>query len=224
MTRSPIRPVACAATNWPVPVCYRAMTALLLLAPGTPMLFQGQEFAASTPFLLFRRPRARVGRDGPRGARSSSSRSFPALPTPEMQSASARSGRPGDIRALQARFQPSGRRTPGSMPCTATCCGCVARIPRLRRRTGEETWTEPCSGHEAFVLRFFGERRRRPAAAGQLRRRPAPRSGPRAAAGPTGGRTSGEVLWSSEDPAYGGCGTPPPKPRTTGDSRDRRRS
>jgi maltooligosyltrehalose trehalohydrolase len=32
---------------------YRAMTALLLLAPGTPMLFQGQEFAASSPFLYF---------------------------------------------------------------------------------------------------------------------------------------------------------------------------
>jgi maltooligosyltrehalose trehalohydrolase len=32
---------------------YRAMTALMLLAPATPMLFQGQEFAASTPFLYF---------------------------------------------------------------------------------------------------------------------------------------------------------------------------
>jgi maltooligosyltrehalose trehalohydrolase len=31
----------------------RAMTALVLLAPGTPMLFQGQEFAASTPYLYF---------------------------------------------------------------------------------------------------------------------------------------------------------------------------
>lgn len=31
----------------------RAMTALLLLGPNTPMLFQGQEFAASTPFLYF---------------------------------------------------------------------------------------------------------------------------------------------------------------------------
>ena len=30
-----------------------AMTALLLLAPQTPMLFQGQEFAASSPFLYF---------------------------------------------------------------------------------------------------------------------------------------------------------------------------
>jgi maltooligosyltrehalose trehalohydrolase len=32
---------------------YRALTALTLLAPGTPMLFQGQEFAASAPFFYF---------------------------------------------------------------------------------------------------------------------------------------------------------------------------
>lgn len=31
----------------------RALTALLLLGPATPMLFQGQEFAASSPFLYF---------------------------------------------------------------------------------------------------------------------------------------------------------------------------
>ncbi len=32
---------------------YRTMTALTLLAPGTPMLFQGQEFASSSPFYYF---------------------------------------------------------------------------------------------------------------------------------------------------------------------------
>src|SRR5206468_6144294 len=32
---------------------WRAMTALLLLMPGTPMLFKGQEFSASAPFLYF---------------------------------------------------------------------------------------------------------------------------------------------------------------------------
>ena len=32
---------------------WRAMTALTLLGPATPLLFQGQEFAASTPFLFF---------------------------------------------------------------------------------------------------------------------------------------------------------------------------
>jgi maltooligosyltrehalose trehalohydrolase len=39
--------------NLTSPGRYRALTALLLLAPQTPLLFQGQEFAASTPFTYF---------------------------------------------------------------------------------------------------------------------------------------------------------------------------
>src|SRR5581483_7219978 len=35
------------------PSRYRALTALMLLSPQTPLLFQGQEFAASAPFLFF---------------------------------------------------------------------------------------------------------------------------------------------------------------------------
>jgi len=35
------------------PGMLKALTAFTLLAPGTPMLFQGQEFAASSPFLFF---------------------------------------------------------------------------------------------------------------------------------------------------------------------------
>jgi maltooligosyltrehalose trehalohydrolase len=35
------------------PATYRAMAALLLLAPQTPLLFMGQEFAASTRFMFF---------------------------------------------------------------------------------------------------------------------------------------------------------------------------
>lgn len=35
------------------PARYRIMTALLLLAPETPLIFMGQEFAASQPFLFF---------------------------------------------------------------------------------------------------------------------------------------------------------------------------
>jgi maltooligosyltrehalose trehalohydrolase len=40
---------------------YRALVALTLLAPGTPMLFQGQEFAASSPFLFFADHRGDLG-------------------------------------------------------------------------------------------------------------------------------------------------------------------
>jgi maltooligosyltrehalose trehalohydrolase len=35
------------------PAKYRALTAYLLLGPATPLLFQGQEFGASAPFLYF---------------------------------------------------------------------------------------------------------------------------------------------------------------------------
>lgn len=35
------------------PGCYRALTALLLLTPSTPLLFMGQEFGASSPFVFF---------------------------------------------------------------------------------------------------------------------------------------------------------------------------
>jgi maltooligosyltrehalose trehalohydrolase len=35
------------------PARWRALTALMLLVPNTPLLFQGQEFAASAPFLFF---------------------------------------------------------------------------------------------------------------------------------------------------------------------------
>jgi maltooligosyltrehalose trehalohydrolase len=45
----------------------RAMTAYLLLMPGIPMLFQGQEFAASAPFFYFADPRRAVAQR-PRGA------------------------------------------------------------------------------------------------------------------------------------------------------------
>ena len=40
------------------PGIFKAITALTLLGPGTPMLFQGQEFGASSPFLFFCGPQA----------------------------------------------------------------------------------------------------------------------------------------------------------------------
>jgi maltooligosyltrehalose trehalohydrolase len=48
---------------------YRAASALLLLAPETPLLFMGQEWAASTPFLYFTDHHAALGRDVTAGRR-----------------------------------------------------------------------------------------------------------------------------------------------------------
>ncbi|HZS16320.1 MAG TPA: malto-oligosyltrehalose trehalohydrolase [Candidatus Udaeobacter sp.] len=49
---------------------YRAMTALLLLGPWTPLLFQGEEFGASSPFLFFADVRGATVREGTRKGRA----------------------------------------------------------------------------------------------------------------------------------------------------------
>src|SRR5262249_7637927 len=48
---------------------FRAMTALLLLGPGTPMLFQGQEFGSSSPFLYFADHKRELARSVSKGRR-----------------------------------------------------------------------------------------------------------------------------------------------------------
>ena len=48
---------------------YRAITALALLGPGTPLLFQGQEFASSAPFLYFADHQPELGAAVRRGRR-----------------------------------------------------------------------------------------------------------------------------------------------------------
>jgi maltooligosyltrehalose trehalohydrolase len=52
------------------PSHYRAMTGLLLLGPWTPLLFQGQEFGASSPFLFFADAGDSSVRDGTRRGRA----------------------------------------------------------------------------------------------------------------------------------------------------------
>ena len=59
----------------------RALTALSLLMPGTPMLFQGQEFWASAPVPLLRRPSAGTGRAGAARDATTTWRNFASLAT-----------------------------------------------------------------------------------------------------------------------------------------------
>ena len=63
---------------------YRALTAFLLLTPSTPMLFQGQEFAASSPFLFF----ADHGKELAKQVRSGRAKflaQFPSIAIPDIQ-------------------------------------------------------------------------------------------------------------------------------------------
>jgi len=67
------------------PGSYRAMTALMLLMPGTPMLFQGQEFGATTPFLYFADHNPELAAAVRKG-RAEFVKQFPTIATQEMMS------------------------------------------------------------------------------------------------------------------------------------------
>jgi maltooligosyltrehalose trehalohydrolase len=56
------RPVGDRLNHLVDPAAYRAASALLLLVPQTPLLFQGQEWAASTPFQFFTDHNAELGK------------------------------------------------------------------------------------------------------------------------------------------------------------------
>jgi maltooligosyltrehalose trehalohydrolase len=63
------------------PAAYRALSVLLLLAPETPLLFMGQEWAATTPFLFFTDHGEELGRRVTEGRRDEFS-SFSAFRDP----------------------------------------------------------------------------------------------------------------------------------------------
>jgi maltooligosyltrehalose trehalohydrolase len=63
---------------------YRAMVALMLLMPGTPMLFQGQEFGATTRFLYFADHKPELAEEVRKG-RAEFVRQFPSLASAEIQ-------------------------------------------------------------------------------------------------------------------------------------------
>jgi len=64
------------------PEAYRAASALLLLAPATPMMFMGQEWGASTPFQYFTHHNDELGRLVTEGRRKEFAR-FPEFRDPE---------------------------------------------------------------------------------------------------------------------------------------------
>ena len=182
----------------------RAMTAYLLLMPGIPMLFQGQEFGASTPFFYFadfETDLARLVRAG----RSASLVQFPSLATAEMQ---ANLTDPGDARTFARSVLDLGERERhGSVYALHRDLLALRREdPVLRRR--------PCRvdgavlGDEAWMLRFFSEEgadRLLIVNIGpdlHLDPAPEPLLAPVADHG-------WAVCWSSESPHYGGSGTAP---------------
>ena len=185
---------------------YRALTALLLLGPATPMLFQGQEFAASSPFLYFADlppELAKVVRAG----RAEFLAQFPSLAGPETQAALPE---PGDRLTFERSKLDLGERERH-----AGAYALHIDLLRLRRedpvfRTqGAGGVDGAVLGPEAFVLRFFGvgldlDDRLLCVNLGRDLNLP---SVAEPLLAPLGG-TRWSLVWSSEAVRYGGSGMP----------------
>lgn len=186
---------------------YRALTALFLLAPQTPMLFQGQEFGASSPFFYFADHKEDIAYQVARG-RSEFLAQFRSLATPEMQ---ARLPDPRDPVTftnsklnLDERYQHKEEYALHS------------DLLRLRRSDAVFQACQRSSridgavlNPDAFVIRFFGEKTGDDRLllvnlSRDIHLVPAPEP---LLAPPKEGVW--EVMWSSEDPRYGGVGMPP---------------
>jgi maltooligosyltrehalose trehalohydrolase len=192
---------------------WRALTALVLLGPETPMLFQGQEFASSRPFLYFADHEAELAALVREGRRTFLTQ-FPSLAQPEMLD---RVPAPEESSTFERCKLDHGERT-----THAEACALHRDLLRLRRedpvlgRQGEHGFDGAVLSPHAFVLRWFGGEggdRLLVVNLGSelhLARAPEPLLAP-----PAGARWT--AVWSSEHPRYGGHGLLPF--RTDGDCR-----
>lgn len=186
---------------------YRAMTVLMLLAPGTPMLFQGQEFAASSPFYYFadHRPETiELTHDG----RRKFLKQFRSLATAEMQNLVPSPNNPTFFERSKLDFS-ERKKHEGIYLLHKDLLKLRKEDPTFRAQ-GKGMVDGSVLGQEAFVLRFFsseGEDRLILVNLGvDLHLDPAPEP---LLAPPEGNLW--KIMLATTDPKYGGCGTPLPE-------------
>jgi maltooligosyltrehalose trehalohydrolase len=185
---------------------YKAVTTLTLLGPGTPMLLQGQEFAASTPFLFFADHKPELAKLVQEG-RIEFLKQWRSLKLPDMATCFAE---PGDISTFE-RCKLNFDEIKTHQHIFALHCDLL----RLRRqdpvisKQGADGLDGAVLSEYCFVIRYFSSAHDRDRLllvnlGADLPFNPAPEP---LLAPPPG--TQWEKLWSSDDPQYGGCGTPP---------------
>jgi maltooligosyltrehalose trehalohydrolase len=182
---------------------WRAITALLLLGPGTPLIFQGQEFAASAPFLYFADHKPELAQ-AIRAGRAEFLSQFPTLAA----SVSGPMSDPADPATFErCKLDPRERDT--HVEALALHRDLLARRhgdPLIGAQAGVDG---AVLGERAFALRWTGD-------GTTLDRLLLVNLGPELLLdvlpepllAPVPG-TTWDVVWSSEDPRYGGSGTTP---------------
>jgi maltooligosyltrehalose trehalohydrolase len=183
----------------------RALTALLLLGPNTPMLFQGQEFASSAPFLYFADHHPELAAAVSVG-RAKFLKQFPSIASEDA-----------------ANHLPNPELEETFLRCKLDAAECERHaevfhlhrdLLRLRKddpllgKADRGTYDGAVLSDSAFVLRFFGRAQDDRLLIVNLGRRLHLHSAPEPLLAPVGSR-AWKIAWSSEDPRYGGSGTPP---------------
>lgn len=184
------------------PASVRAATAVLLLGPGTPLLFQGQERGSRAPFTFFADHQGSLREAVAKGRRAFMTQ-FPSMADPEAQAAIAD---PGDERAK--------RRCVDEQPETEESCrwkALHADLLAIRKRDpviaaqDARALDGAVLGPAAFCARFFGRDGDDRLLVVNL--------GPRLDVTPPaepllapGAGRKWETVWSSEDARYGGPG------------------
>ena len=182
----------------------RAMTALLLLGPATPMIFQGQEFNSSAPFVYFADHKPEL-RESIRKGRREFLAQFASLRDDEITRALPS---PVDRHQFEcSKLNLAERET------HASAWALHQDLIALRKNDGVVGRSAAAIdgavlAPKVIVLRYFGgaagDRLLLVNLAGDLDLAPAPEP---LLAPPAG--TTWELIWSSEAPKYGGQGTPP---------------
>ena len=183
----------------------RDMTACLFLGPWTPMLFQGQEFSASTPFVYFANHNPELAKRVTQGRKellgqfpsiSSSPEIADLIPNPELRET---------FDSCKLRMEERER--------NAAVVTLHKDLIRLRKETPQvmQALRGSCDGAvlgpSAFLIRYFGAAHDDRLLVVNLGQNLHLDVAPEPLLAPVNGEPW-KVLWFSEDPRYGGSGMP----------------
>lgn len=134
------------------PALWRALTTLWLLSPPTPMLFQGQEFGASAPFLYFADHHADLARLVSKGRREFLSQ-FPSVAAP---AAAARVADPGERSTFErCKLDLREREQNAELYALHKDLLALRRSDLAFREQREDQLFGAVLGSQAFLLRFL---------------------------------------------------------------------
>jgi maltooligosyltrehalose trehalohydrolase len=184
---------------------YRALSALLLLAPWTPLLFQGQEFGATAPFLYFADVIEEL-REPVRKGRFDFLKQFPGIESVEVQ---RQLSLPSDLETFRRSKLDLGEREkfPEIAALYRDLIQLRRRDPIFSRQDSGKVDGAVLSDH-AFLLRFFDSLGDDRLLLINLGRTFAPSSVPEPLLAPPQKCRWGTV-WTSESVTYGGPGEVP---------------